>query len=411
MTEQHCVIIGASHAGVSLAMQLRREGWEGEISLISSERELPYQRPPLSKEYLAGEKDLDDILLRPEKIFTENSINLRLGLTALQLNTKEKLVKLSDGNTLQYGKLALCVGSIVRAIPFGKALDNVFYIRTANDISRIRPRIKEGKKAVIIGGGYIGLETAAVLCKLGLEVTVIEMAERILQRVTSEKMSNYIQSLHNREGVSFLTSTKIEGIEGKNAAETIICQDGTTLSADLVIVGVGVSPNIGLAEAAGLKVAQGIIVNEYSQTSDVDVFAAGDCTLHPNSTYGRMVRLESVQNANEQARHAAANICGKQKVYHAVPWFWSDQFKAKLQIVGLSQGFEETIVRGDMSLKSDNGFALFYIQRGRVIAADCVNRPKEFLASKRLVKEGLRIPHEVLADQSIDPANLPSFAI
>ncbi len=410
MTDQHCVVIGASHAGVSLAMQLRKEGWEGGISLIGAERELPYHRPPLSKEHLAGEKELDAMRLRPEKMFASNNVDIKLGITALQLNSDKMQVSISDGQVLDFDKLALCTGSKVNTIPLGGSLENIFYVRTAADVSLISPAIQDAKHAVIIGAGYIGLETAAVLNKLGLNVTVIEMTERILQRVTSEPMSDYIHSLHSQQGVSILTSTAVESIEGEQKVERVVCQDGNTLPADLVIVGVGVSPNVALAESAGLKVEQGIVVDEYAQTSHENIFAAGDCTVHPSSIYDRLVRLESVQNANDQARIAAANICGKQQIYDAVPWFWSDQYHIKLQMTGLSQGADEIVVRGDVSLDHDDGFALFYLREGTLIAADCVGRPKEFMVSKQLVKDRIKLPGDVLSDEAIEPAQLIAHA-
>ena len=410
MSDSRCVVIGASHAGVTLALQLRKEGWKGAISLVGAESELPYHRPPLSKEHLAGEKSLDAMRLRPEKMFSDNNIELQLGLTALKINKKSQLIKLNSGEEVRYDKLALCVGSIVNTIPLAASLKNLFYIRTAADVSSLSRSLEKGKHAVIIGAGYIGLEVAAVLRKLGLTVTVIELADRILKRVTSEYMSSYIQSLHEKKGVKILTSTEVESIQGDGKVETVVCRDGVTLPADIIVAGVGVSPNISLAESAGLRIDRGIIVNEFGQTSDSNIFAAGDCTVHPSVIYDRLIRLESVQNANEQARCAAANICGKQQVYDAIPWFWSDQYHIKLQITGLSQDADQIVVRGNPSVDDENGFALFYLQEGVVIAADSVARPKEFIASKQLVKERARISEEILADESIEPVKLMGFA-
>jgi len=236
------------------------------------------------------------------------------------------------------------------------------------------------------------------------------LADRILKRVTSGYISSYIQSLHEKEGVKILTSTEVESIQGDGKVETVVCRDGVTLPADIIVAGVGVSPNISLAESAGLKIDRGIIVNEFGQTSDSNIFAAGDCTVHPSIIYDRLIRLESVQNANEQARCAAANICGKQQVYDAIPWFWSDQYHIKLQMTGLSQDADQIVVRGNPSVDDENGFALFYLQEGVVIAADSVARPKEFIASKQLVKERARISEEILADESIEPVKLMGFA-
>ncbi|MFL2855154.1 MAG: NAD(P)/FAD-dependent oxidoreductase [Pseudohongiellaceae bacterium] len=409
MSDSRCVVIGASHAGVSLVMQLRKEGWEGAISLIGAESELPYHRPPLSKEHLAGDKPLDAMRLRPEKMFSDNNIELKLGLTALQINKESQLVNLSSGEEMRYDKLAICTGSKVNTISLGGPLKNIFYIRTAADVSSLSPSLGKCKHAVIIGAGYIGLEVAAVLKKLGLIVTVIELADRILKRVTSEYMSSYIQSLHEKEGVKILTSTEVESIQGDGKVETVVCRDGVSLPADIIVAGIGVSPNISLAESAGLKIDRGIVVNEFGQTSDSNIFAAGDCTTHPSIIYDRLIRLESVQNANDQARCAAANICGKQQVYDAIPWFWSDQYHIKLQMTGLSQDADQIVVRGNPSIDNENGFTLFYLQEGVVIAADSVARPKEFIASKLLVKERARILEEILADESIEPVKLMDF--
>jgi 3-phenylpropionate/trans-cinnamate dioxygenase ferredoxin reductase component len=411
MSEKSCVVIGASHAGVSLAMQLRKEGWEGGIVVIGAESELPYHRPPLSKEHLAGEKALDEMRLRPEKMFVDNKIELKLGLTVLQIDAEKKRVVLSDGQEVSYEKLALCTGSKVKTIPMGASLENIFYIRTAADVSVLSSQLKQASNAVIIGAGYIGLESAAVIRGLGLTVTVIELAERILQRVTGEIMSTYVSALHEKEGVSILTSTAVESIEGNGRVEKVVCQDGTTLPADIVIVGVGVSSNVNLAEAAGLEINHGIVVNQYTQTSNADIYAAGDCTVHPSQIYQRSIGLESVQNANDQARCAAANICGKQVIYDAVPWFWSDQFKTKLQMTGLSNDADEIVLRGDSALENESGFAVFYLKEGVVIAADCVGRAKEFMLSKRLVKDKIRIPASVLADESVETSALMDSAI
>jgi len=411
MSKKDCVIIGASHAGVTLAMQLRKEGWKDGIILIGEEPELPYHRPPLSKEHLAGEKAIDAMRLRPEKMFIDNNIELKLGITVLQIDVGKKNIMLSNGQEINYEKLALCTGSTVNKISIGESLDNIFYVRTAADVALLSQQLSNTKNAVIIGAGYIGLESAAVLSKLGLTVTVIERADRILERVTGEIMSSYISALHKKEGVNILTSTTVENIEGDCRVEKVICQDGRELLADIVIIGVGVSPNINLAEAAGLEVNHGIVVNKFTQTSTTDIFSAGDCTIHPSQIYKRNIRLESVQNANDQARCAAANICDKQETYDAVPWFWSDQFGTKLQMTGLSTGADETVLRGDPSPENESGFVVFYLKEGEIIAADCVGRPKEFMLSKQLVRERVRIPASVLADESVETSLLLGKAI
>ena len=403
MSNDKCIVIGASHSGVSLAMQLRREGWHGDIEIIGAENELPYHRPPLSKEYLSGEKRLEDIRLRPEKMFGKNDIKLSLGVSVMSIDRKAKQISTSDGQALSYEKLALCTGATANRLSLGNDLSNVFYLRTALDVHNISSALPGKQHVVIIGAGYIGLESAAVFRKMGLQVTIIEAAERILERVTSEPMSAYVQNMHEKEGVEFRLRCSIKKIEGDGKVDSVITDSGEKIGADIVLVGVGVTPDTRLAEDAGLKVDQGILVNQYCETSDPEIYAAGDCTQFMSNLYNRSVRVESVQNANDQAKCAAENISGNQKSYEAVPWFWSDQYNTKIQIVGLSLRETEIVVRGNSSENSQEGFVLFYLQDSKILAADCVNRPKEFQISKNLVKNKSRVPAAILSDDSIDP--------
>ncbi|MCH7815179.1 MAG: FAD-dependent oxidoreductase [Proteobacteria bacterium] len=405
MKEQRCIIVGASHAGATLALQLRREGWSGAIQLIGAEAELPYHRPPLSKEHLAGAKTIDCMRLRPAKVYQDNAIELLLGTAVEHIDIDAKSVKLSDKRELRFDKLALCTGAEVRKLPIGEGLANIFYLRTAADVAPLISLSKTAKRVVIIGAGYIGLETAAVLIQKGLQVTVLEMADRILNRVTSEAMSDFMAALHRDHGVAIVTATEVTEIRGGDVVEQVICADGTEFDADFVIIGVGVTPNTQLAASAGLEVGEGVLVNEYTQTSAADVYAAGDCTSHPSGLYKRVLRLESVQNANEQARAAAANICGRQTIYDAVPWFWSDQYHIKLQMAGINSDYDRVVIRGDPSLDNEAGFALFYFKDAVLIAADCVGRPKEFMVSKQMVKNRLKLDPSILEDESIDPVN------
>ncbi|MCG8414652.1 MAG: FAD-dependent oxidoreductase [Pseudomonadales bacterium] len=403
MSDRDCLIVGASHAGVSLALALRKEGWEGGIKLIGAENELPYHRPPLSKEHLAGKKELDAMRLRPLKVYEDNAIELLLGTTVYSIDKESKTVKLQTGETLGYDKLALCTGASVRKLSLGQGLDRVHYLRTAADVGMVKPQLEGAKHVAIIGGGYIGLEAAAVLRSFGLEVTVVEMAERVLSRVTSEVLSDFMTALHMMHGVSIKTSSQVAAIrEGDSGQLVISCKSGEDLLADFVMVGVGVNPNTTLAETAGLAVGDGIIVDEYTRCSDPDIFAAGDCTQHPNAFYKKTLRLESVQNANDQARVAAANICGQSMVYDAVPWFWSDQYDVKLQMAGINEDYEELIVRGDPQ-NAEEGFAVFYLKNGKLVAADCVKRPKEFMVSKQLIAQDQTVDSSLLKDESSDP--------
>lgn len=405
MDSNHCVIIGASHAGTTLALSLRKEGWGGDITLIGAEEALPYHRPPLSKDFLAGEKDFETMLLRPEKAFADNNVRLLLGTAVDSIDTKGQAVTLADGTVLAYSKLAICTGASVINLPMAEGLAGVHTIRSVADVVPIKNSLNAVKKAVIVGAGYVGLEVAAVLAKAGIEVNVLEMAERILSRVTSVTMSDYMQSLHEKHGVTIHTGIRVTSFIGDDKVEAVSCVGGETFEADMVIIGVGVRPASELAEAAGLSVDNGIVVNGKCETSVENVYAAGDCTSHPSPLYNRFLRLESVQNANDQGRIAAANICGKDKEYDAVPWFWSDQYDIKLQMVGLSNDFDKVVIRGDATDALNEGFALFYFKDATLIAADCVSRPKEFMAAKQLVARRAKIDPAILMDESVEPAS------
>ena len=408
MTEHAQVIVGASHAGVSLALQLRKEGWQGPIQLVGAETQLPYHRPPLSKDLLSGTKTLDGIRLRPEKVYADYNIELILGAVATKIDRDARTVDLDCGRTLLYDKLALCTGARVREFPGAPQSDRILYLRNAEDALRLQRLAKSGSRAVIIGGGYIGLEAAAVLQKLGLEVTVLEMADRVLERVTSETLSSYLTTLHAMHGVTVKTGcsvTCITGGEDETQALSVECGDGEHYTADLILVGIGVLPETTLAESADLETDDGILVSETGMTSDSDIFAAGDCTRHPNRFSGGLTRLESVQNANDQARVVAGNMLGKQSVYDLVPWFWSDQYDIKLQMVGINRHYDRTLTRGDSASLENEGFCVFYLRDDKLIAADCVGRPKEFMASKQLITKGLTPEPSSLTDEQVEPAS------
>ncbi len=402
-SDQVCVVVGASHAGSQLAVQLRKEGWTGRVILVGAEPHLPYHRPPLSKGVLAGEKAIESVQLRPVGMYETNAIELRLGQSVEHLLPAEKRILLASGEAIAYDKLALCTGASVRRIALGEGLQGVHYLRTADDVLAIRQELLPGKKAVIVGGGYIGLEVAAVFASQGLDVTILEMEDRILQRVTSPVISEFFHELHRHHGVNVVTGASVTSISGEGHVSGVICADGTEYSADIAIIGVGVIPETGLAEAAGLHVANGIVVNENARTSDPDIYAAGDCTWHPSAFYGRHMRLECVQNALDQSRVAAANIAGRTAVYDALPWFWSDQYDVKLQTAGMVLDYDHFLVRGDRNNADGKGFSVFYFQGDRMLAADCVNRPKEFIASKRLITERLVVNMQALDDENSLP--------
>ena len=400
-----CVIIGASHAAAQLAPTLRQEGWQGRIIIVGDEPYMPYHRPPLSKTFLSGEKSLEDINIRPPIIYEKAEIEFMLNTRIESIDRDNKKLSLDSGGTLEYNKLALTTGSRVRKVDLpGIDLEGVYYLRDVNDVEKIKAYVAAGKKAVIVGGGYIGLETAAVLRKSGMEVSVLEMMERVLQRVTAPEVSAFYDRIHSEEGVNIYCGVGVSAIEGETKVSKVICSDGSEYAADLVVVGVGIVPNVELAEAAGLEVNNGIVVDEFARTSDADIVAAGDCTMHHNALYDRDIRLESVQNATDQARVAALTLCRKEKAYAALPWFWSDQYDLKLQIAGLSQGYDEVIVRGDR--ENSRSFAAFYLKDGVVISVDAVNKPPEFMVGKRLINGKVKVDKTKLADNSVSMKEL-----
>ncbi len=397
---ENFIIAGASHAASMLAPTLRQQGWQGRIIVIGAEASIPYHRPPLSKDYLAGEKTLDEILIRPAKVYEKSEVEFILNTSVESIHRDNRTVRLSNNETLSYDKLALTVGSKVRKVNLpGANLAGVFYLRDLRDVERITSYVNPGANAVIVGGGYIGLETAAVLNKKGMNVTVLEMMERVLQRVTAPVVSEFYTRIHGEEGVSIRCGVGVSGFRGNGRVAKVLCSDGSEFAADLVIIGVGILPNTALAAAAGLEVDNGVVVNDRAQTSDPDIFAAGDCTNHHNPIYDRRIRLESVQNATDQSRVAAGAACGKEVSYNAVPWFWSEQYDLMLQIAGLSQGYDEIITRGDPD--NSRSFAAFYLKSGRVIAVDAINKPQEFMATKKLVALKQEIDRVKLADADV----------
>ncbi|MGF6507351.1 NAD(P)/FAD-dependent oxidoreductase [Paraburkholderia sp. 32] len=406
--ERTCIIVGASHAAAQLAPSLRQEGWEGRIVVIGDEPRLPYHRPPLSKAYLLGDKQADDLLIRAADVYARFNIEFRLGERVDSIDRSDRTVTLRSGEKLAYDKLALCTGTRVRTVTLpGSTLLGVHYLRNIDDIDRIKADVRAGGRAVIVGGGYIGLETAAVLTKLGMHTTVLEMAPRVLARVTAPQVSGFFERVHREEGVDIRTEIAVRGFEGTSRVEQVVCEDGTVFAADLVIIGVGVMPNVELAAQANLATDNGILVDACARTGDPDIVAAGDCTMHPSPYYG-YIRLESVPNATEQAKSAAASVCAKEKPYAALPWFWSDQYDIKLQIAGLNQGYDQVAVRGD--LESGRSFCAFYLKDGRLIAADCVNRPQEFMFSKKLIAEQIEVSAAQLADEALPLKSLIEIA-
>ena len=397
---QSAVIIGGSHAAVQLVISLRQNGWEGQITVVSEEPHMPYHRPPLSKAYLAGDSSKEQLALRAPAAYEKLDVNFMLGVSVTRIDTQAYKLELDNNQTLPFSKLALCTGARARPLPIpGADLQGVHYLRTMDDVGGIQQSAASAKTAVIIGGGYIGLETAASLRKLGIAVTILETESRLLKRVASETTSEFYLRLHQQHGTDIRCNTMATAIEGDAAVTGVVCGDGNKISADMVIIGIGVIPNTELACNAGLDVDNGVLVNEFAQTSHRDIVAAGDCTNHPNPMLKTRLRLESVPNATEQAKAAAASICGIEKQYAELPWFWSDQYDVKLQIAGMNQGYTDAVIRGDSGSSS---FSVFYLKDNLILAADCINRPKDFMLAKKLIMQGKPTEAAALADETTE---------
>ncbi|MDF1586254.1 NAD(P)/FAD-dependent oxidoreductase [Marinimicrococcus flavescens] len=393
------VIIGAGQAGASLAIKLRGLGHEGPITLIGSEEALPYQRPPLSKKYLLGEMEVERLHLRPRSFYEERRIELRPGVAVTSIDRAGKTVTLDDGTSLPYDQLALTTGAEPLRLParLGGELPGTYTVRTLRDVDAMAPEFVEGRRVLIVGGGYIGLEAAAVAASRGLQVTLVEMAERILQRVAAPETSTYFRELHRGHGVDIREGVGVASLAGEGRVATAALSDGTTLATDFVVVGVGVRPATGLAEAAGLAIENGIRVDAHGRTTDPSIFAAGDCTSFPYR--GQRVRLESVPNAIDQAEAAAASMLGSGKDYEARPWFWSDQYDVKLQIAGLNAGYDRTVVRPGARA---GALSVWYYRGSELLAVDAMNDPRSYMTGKRWIEGGFSPPPAVVGDPQCD---------
>ena len=398
------VIVGGGHAGGQVAASLRQLKYEGPITLVGSESYVPYQRPPLTKEYLRGEQGLDRVTLRPEAFYEKNNVTLMLGREVQAIDRDKKIVELDGEDELAYDKLVLATGStpILPPIP-GSNLDGVHLLRTIEDVDAIVMELKPSPTIGIIGGGYIGLEAAASFRHLGMDASVIEMEDRLLKRVATEELASFYANLHRLHGVDIHLDSQVTEIcgDGDGWVSSLKVSDGANIDLNLVIVGVGIRPNTELASNARLSVENGISVNERCQTEDTDIYAIGDCTNHPNPLIDRRLRLESVPNAMEQARVAAANITGTPTTYASFPWFWSDQYDLKLQMVGFASDRDETVTRGS---RESNAFADFHIKDGVLVGADAINSPRDFMAARQLC--GKSVDLEALGDPLVDLRSL-----
>ena len=393
---ENLLIIGAGQSAIQCISTLKKEGYSGSITLVGEEEHLPYQRPPLSKGFLEDSLNKERLYFKKLEFFTENKVQLYLGLSAEKLEIDNQKVYLSDNSVLEFDKLVFATGSRVRLLDFpGSELKSIFYLRDLDDAEAIKKDLETSENLVIIGAGYIGLEAAAIAAKKNKKVTIIEMADRVMNRTVDPQISEYYLNLHESYGVKFHFNTSLETINEVSNSLEVVCSDGTEVKADSVLIGAGVVPNIELAEEAGINCDNGIIVNEFGQTNFKNIYACGDCTNHPNKILNKNLRLESVHNAMEQAKTVASSLMNNPMEYNQVPWFWSDQYDHKLQIVGLSGDHDVVTMRGNTN---DAKFMLFYTKDEELIAVDAINNPKEFLISRKLVANKVKIKPKVISD-------------
>ncbi|MCY4541064.1 MAG: FAD-dependent oxidoreductase [Rhodobacteraceae bacterium] len=395
---KNVVVVGGGQAGFSTAAKLRSLGCDARITLVCAENELPYQRPPLSKKYLLGDFARERLYLRPASYYRDNSIDLLLGQRGRRIDPGAKRLEL-DATSIEYDELVLATGSIPRRLPavIGGNLEGVHTIRTVADIDSLQPEFQPGRRVLVVGGGYIGLEAASAAVVCGMEVTVIEAADRILQRVACPQTSSFMAEVHRQKGVDLLEACGLEKLLGSSRVEAAKFTDGTALEVDLVVVGIGIVPDSGLAAQAGASAELGIVVDSYGRTSIPHIWAAGDCTVFPFRD--RRIRLESVQNAIDQAECVAQNILGAEREYLPVPWFWSDQYDAKLQIAGL--GFGSNRILSRLGRTSDS-VSFWYMKDDRVLAVDAVNDPRSYMIGKRLIEMDKRVDGALIEDASVN---------
>ncbi|HEX8625486.1 MAG TPA: FAD/NAD(P)-binding oxidoreductase [Allosphingosinicella sp.] len=401
MTHHDVVIVGAGHSGAQAAIQLRQLGFAGSIALIGAEPEPPYERPPLSKEYLAGEKEFERMLTRPESFWAERGIELFLGTSVVAVDPEARIVTAEGGGKFGYGTLIWAAGGEPRRLGcHGGDLAGVHVVRRRADVDSIRDELDQVRRVAVVGGGYIGLETAAVLRKLGKEVVLLEALDRLLARVAGQEISDFYAAEHRARGVDVRLGAAVASILGESGRVAAVrLQDGETIEAEMAIVGIGVEAAVALLLAAGAAGANGVDVDSHCRTSLPGVYAIGDCAAHENSFAGGLrIRLESVQNAHDQAAAAAKSIVGAPQPYEAIPWFWSNQYDLRLQTVGLSVGHDKTVMRGRPEERS---FSVLYLLDGRVIALDCVNSTRDYVQGRKLVMEKRVIDAELLADPAV----------
>lgn len=402
LVEEHIVIIGAGQAAAQAVATLRAEGHTGRLTLIGDEPFPPYQRPPLSKAYLTGTFERERLFLKPDSFYADSGCELLLGRSATAIDRTNKTVVIANDKSVSYDKLLLATGSRVRRLSLpNAALPGIHYLRGIADVDALRAAFVSGQRLVIVGGGYIGLEVAAVAVKRGLDVTVFEAFPRLMARAVSPEISLFFEDVHRAAGVKFHLRTSVEGFEGGDRLTGVVA-GGESYPADIALVGVGILPNSELARDAGLATSDGVVVDEFTRTDDPAIFAAGDCTNHPGRD-GLFTRLECVQNAIDQAKHAALAMLGKARPYREVPWFWSDQYEFKLQIAGLARPGDQIVLRGDYARRK---FSVFHLREGQVSAVEAVNAAAEYIVGRKLIAKGTHVAVERLADISIPMKNI-----
>ena len=398
--QEHFVVVGGGQAALQAIHTARQQGFEGRITLVGDEPYPPYQRPPLSKKYLAGTVPRERLFLKPASFYESRRVELMLGIRVEELDPQNSQLRLSDGSTIGFDRLLLATGSRPRKLDVpGAGLTGVHYLRGIADVDAISEAFAAGTRLLIVGAGYIGLEVAAVARERGLDVTVLEAADRVLGRVVCPQMSTFYQSRHRRAGVEIRLNAAVDAFVGTDRVEAVQIRSGERFACDLVIAGIGVLPNVELAEGAGLTCSNGISVDCYARTEDPRILAAGDCTSHPHPMVRGHVRLESVHNAVEQGKAAGFSLLGREQGFIDTPWFWSDQYDLKLQIAGIAQGYDRVVVRGEME---PTGFAVYYLCANRLVAVDAVNSPRDFITAKKLIAGEARIPDTVIADVESD---------
>jgi 3-phenylpropionate/trans-cinnamate dioxygenase ferredoxin reductase component len=398
------VIVGGGQAGFQTASSLRSEGYDGPIRVICEEPQVPYQRPPLSKAFVLGKQDQSRLLLRPEPYYQDHDIGLLTGERAVSIDRSARVIQTASGEQIPYDTLVLALGARNRRLTVpGAALEGVCYLRTLAEAVELKQRLENARQVVVIGGGFIGLEIAASARTLGKPVTVLEALPRLMARVVAPVVSEFFRAAHAARGVEVRLGAQVTQIRGNGAVQDVLIEDRSAIPADMVVVGIGVAPNVELAREAGLDAAavppHGISVDEFLRTSDPRIFAIGDCAEYHNAFAGGRVRLESVQNAVDQAICVARTIAGKPAPYHAAPWFWSDQFDLRLQMAGLPAGHDRVVVRGSPEAGK---FSVFYFTEGRLRAVDSVNRPADHLAARKMIGAGTSLTPDQAADESVN---------